>query len=230
MTSLTADRPSFVQFITDCNGLDRTRSYQVIPGHTGSSFLDLLRYKILSYIFTILNIWRNQSNCLKPFRNAKNSKSDQAQGHWSVIWSLQQQRNPLLYGRPLQQAFGSTCFGWPPEYRLNAWSYRVRQAGNFGSSMLKLGHLQVTWLTRCNTWKFSIGSTRFCFWRWKSHTSEIIFQTVAFNQFKMLFILVTLKLKISKRFLSASSSFYQHKFLQNRDSNHRKLLMISQKN
>ena len=113
---------------------------------------------------------------------------------------------------------------------LNAWSYRVRQAGNFGSSMLNLGHLQVTWLTRCNTWKFSIGSTRFCFWRWKSHTSEIIFQTVAFNQFKMLFILVTLKLKISKRFLSASSSFYQHKFLQNRDSNHRKLLMISQKN
>ena len=33
------------------SGLDRTRSYQVIPGQTGSSFLDLLRYKILSYIF-----------------------------------------------------------------------------------------------------------------------------------------------------------------------------------
>ena len=70
LTSLTAERLSFVQVTTDRKldwiVPDRTRSYQVKPDRR---FLDLLRYKILSYIFTIFNIWRNQSKC--SARNAK---------------------------------------------------------------------------------------------------------------------------------------------------------------
>ena len=57
LTSLTADRLSFVQVTTDRKldwiVPDRTRSYQVKPDRR---FVDLLRYKILSYIFTIFNI------------------------------------------------------------------------------------------------------------------------------------------------------------------------------
>ena len=69
LTSLTADRLSFVQVTTDRKldwiVPDRTRSYQVKPDRR---FVDLLRYKILSYIFTIFNIWSEPIKMLNQKR------------------------------------------------------------------------------------------------------------------------------------------------------------------
>ena len=64
LTSLTADRLSFVQVTTDRKldwiVPDRTRSYQVKPDRRFWIFWGIKSY--LTF-FTIFNIWRNQSKC-----------------------------------------------------------------------------------------------------------------------------------------------------------------------
>ena len=64
LTSLTADRPSFVQVTADRKVdwivPDRTRSYQVKPDRRFWIFWGIKSY--LTF-FTIFNIWRNQSKC-----------------------------------------------------------------------------------------------------------------------------------------------------------------------